>query len=163
MIISHMHSSESISSVSSSASTPVNRKEGCAYSLRRRLYRLFTNKVQYLWIFTRILCPSVDTGMEVLCNAMSCLLLWTSHTSSISAKELVVHTARRWSCDQESGCTPLTGAMRGTTGSRLTGTSSAPKTSPPSFAGSVFMTTFLGIESFGSGGLAADMFSVGWK
>lgn len=120
-------------------------------------------KEEHLCIFTRILYASLGTGIEVLCSVRSCLLLCTSHTSSISDRELVVQTARRWSCDQASGCSPLTGDRSGTAGSRLTGTFSGTKSGPSSVSGSVLIITFWGSESTGSDGLAAAMFSAGWK
>lgn len=113
---------------------------------------------EHLWVFTCILCASLGTGIEVLCNVRSCLLLWTSHTSSITDKEQVVHTAKRWSCDQERGCSPLTGVWSGTTGSRLTTTSSALEGRPSSGCASALITTLLGSECTVTDGPVAAMF-----
>lgn len=117
-------------------------------------------RTQCSWKSTWNRCASVGTEIDVRCSVRSRLLLLTSHTSSITDKEPLVHTARRWSSDHTSGCSPLTGDKRGTTGSRLIVQSSVLPLTHSSASGSSFMSILLGSDCALSGGMEAAMFSL---
>lgn len=104
------------------------------------------------------LCASVGTAIDVRCSVRSCLLLLTSHTSSITDKEPLVHAARRWSSDHTSGCSPLTGDKRLTTGSRLVRASSELSWVHSSASVSGFMTILLCRDCTMSSGPEAAIF-----
>lgn len=124
----------------------------------KMLPRFCFDTTKYSWKSTWKRCASVGTATDVRCSVRSCLLLLTSHTSSITDTELLVQTARRWSSDQTMGCSPLTGDKRGTTGSRFVWAFSEVKWAHSSASGSSFMTTLPGNDWTMSGAPEAAMF-----